>query len=452
MAETWKQWLGQTVNEKFHLCEYLGGSGHSAVYLADSTDGDPQAAAIKLVPENSPNAARQLSSWQLAATVSHPNLTRIFGTGHCQIGGAKLLYAVMEYAEENLSQVISDRPLTESETTDMLKPALEALAYLHARGLVHGRIKPANMMASGDQLKLSTDGLRRTGEPISDPGEYDPPETTSSPAADAWSLGMTLVEVLSQRLPAWDRNAQGDPVVPETLPAPLLDVARHCLRRDPKLRWTTADIANRLHPRIAVRQAQPVRRGGSLMRSRYLIPTVILLLALTGFVSLKLFNHFPKSSIEPSQATEEVSAKRLTESQQVGSAAPSSEKKQTTHREMQSSSDTFQRSAATPSVKPLTIPSARTAGSGVIHQVLPHVPPQARDTIQGTVRVGIRVSVDPSGSVTDATIDSPGPSRYFANLALQAARQWKFAPARGAASVRTLRFEFSRNGTEAFAQ
>lgn len=451
MAETWKQWQGQTVSERFHLGEYLGGSEHSAVYLADSTDRDPPAAAIKLVPENSPNAARQLSSWQLAATVSHPNLTRIFETGHCQIGGAKLLYAAMEYTEENLSQVVSDRPLTERETSDMLKPALEALAYLHARGLVHGRIKPANIMASGDQIKLSTDQLRRTGEPIGDPGEYDPPETTSSAAADAWSLGMTLVEVLSQRLPAWDRNAPGDPVVPETLPAPLRDIACHCLRRDPNLRWTTAEIANRLNPPTPVQRAQPVRRGGSLMRSRYLIPTAVLFLGLIGFVSWKLFNYFPKSSAESSPATEEVSAKRLTEPRRVGGAAPSSEKKQATHREMQNSSDTPQTSAATPSVEPLTVPSARAAGSGVIHQVLPDVPPQARDTIQGTVRVAIRVSVDSSGNVTDATIDSPGPSRYFANLALRAARQWKFAPAHGAASVRTLRFEFSRKGTEAFA-
>jgi len=452
MAETWKQWQGQPVNETFHLRECLGGSEQSAVYLADSTGGDPQEVAIKLVPEDSPNAARQVSSWRRAATVSHPNLTRIFETGHCQIGGAKLLYAVMEYAPENLSQVISDRPLTESEASEMLKPALEALAYLHARGLVHGRVKAANIMASGDQIKLSTDGLRRTGEPISDPGAYDPPENMSSPAADAWSLGMTLVEVLSQRLPAWDRNAPGDPVVPETLPAPLLDVARHCLLRDPKLRWTTADIANRLNPRIAVRQSQPVRRRDSPMRSRYLIPAVILLLALTGFVSLKLFNHVPKPSTEPSQATEKLSAKRLTESQQAGSAAPTSVKKQTTPGETPSSSGTFQRSAATSSVEPLTVPSTRAAGRGVIHQVLPNVPPQARATIQGTVRVGIRVSVDPSGSVTDATIDSPGPSRYFANLALQAARQWKFAPARGAPSVRTLRFKFSQNGTEASAQ
>jgi len=88
----------------------------------------------------------------------------------------------------------------------------------------------------------------------------------------------------------------------------------------------------------------------------------------------------------------------------------------------------------------------------VIHQVLPNVPQSARDTIRGTVRVGIKVSVDPSGSVIDATIDSQGPSSYFANLALQAARQWKFAPARSAPDDWNLRFEFSADDTQAFAE
>ena len=84
----------------------------------------------------------------------------------------------------------------------------------------------------------------------------------------------------------------------------------------------------------------------------------------------------------------------------------------------------------------------------VVHQVLPEVPQKARDTIQGQVRVGVRVGVDPSGRVADATLDSPGPSRYFAGLALGAARSWKFEPARvngrAVSSEWTLRFEFER--------
>jgi TonB family protein len=84
---------------------------------------------------------------------------------------------------------------------------------------------------------------------------------------------------------------------------------------------------------------------------------------------------------------------------------------------------------------------------GVLRQVLPEVPQKARDTIRGTFGVSTRIRVDPSGSVTQATLDSPGPSKYFADLALKAARQWKFAPARidgqAVSSEWILRFEFS---------
>jgi TonB family protein len=87
----------------------------------------------------------------------------------------------------------------------------------------------------------------------------------------------------------------------------------------------------------------------------------------------------------------------------------------------------------------------------VVHQVLPDVPRSARNTIQGKVRVGVRVRVDPSGSVAGAKLDSPGPSRYFAELALKAARRWKFDPAKAGdknvSSEWILRFQFGKAGT-----
>jgi TonB family protein len=63
------------------------------------------------------------------------------------------------------------------------------------------------------------------------------------------------------------------------------------------------------------------------------------------------------------------------------------------------------------------------------------------------VAVDVRVEVDPSGNVTDATFESQGPSEYFAGIALKAARSWKFAPA-DAPRVWILRFHFTRNGTK----
>jgi len=63
----------------------------------------------------------------------------------------------------------------------------------------------------------------------------------------------------------------------------------------------------------------------------------------------------------------------------------------------------------------------------------------------------VQVRVDPSGKVVDARLAPLGPSKYFARVALEAARRWKFRPARvggqGVASEWLLRFEFERSGT-----
>ena len=92
-----------------------------------------------------------------------------------------------------------------------------------------------------------------------------------------------------------------------------------------------------------------------------------------------------------------------------------------------------------------------TAGQ-VAQQVLPEVPQSARDTIRGTVRVGVRISVDSAGNVTEAELDSPGPSKYFAHLAMDAAQQWRFEPpkveGRNVLSDWLLHFQFTGQGTK----
>jgi TonB family protein len=90
----------------------------------------------------------------------------------------------------------------------------------------------------------------------------------------------------------------------------------------------------------------------------------------------------------------------------------------------------------------------------VIHQVIPDVPRNASNTITGKIKVKIRVEVDASGKVMNATLTTPGPSKYFANLALKAAQNWEFAAPQSngqpTPSTWTLLFEFSRTSTKAF--
>src|SRR5712692_4778285 len=311
MPEAWKQWEGQVVNGEFPLRQYLGGSEHGAVFLTEHGK-QLQKAAIKLIPADPATTELPPSRGKLAAELSHPRLIRLFQMGRCQLDGTELLYAVMEYAEEDLSQILPRRSLTPAEARDMLEPVLDALVYLHGQGFVHGHMKPANVMAIGDQLKISSDGLCRTGEPsggLRKQSVYDPPEAASgeiSPAGDVWSLGMTLVEALTQRLPTWERAGQGEPLLPGTIPAPFLDIARHCLRRDPQLRWTVADIQARLQQPVPVPQKQTTARPREASaKRRYLAPMAAGALVLAAMLAgLRLLNRRTETQRAPSVASQ----------------------------------------------------------------------------------------------------------------------------------------------------
>src|SRR5450631_1632151 len=213
-------WVGQVVDGRFTLLQWLGNSGQGDVFLTELPGQPSQKAAIKLVPANASYSELQMAGWEATKRLSHPHLMRLFHVGRCRLNGTPLFYAVMEYAEEDLSQILPERPLAPTETREMLDPLLDALSYIHGERLVHGHLKPSNIMAVDDQLKLSCDGIQVAGPTVKSPSPltvYDAPERATqgiSPAADIWSLGVTLTEALTQHLPAWDRSQHKDPPVP----------------------------------------------------------------------------------------------------------------------------------------------------------------------------------------------------------------------------------------------
>jgi len=436
--EAWKQWEGQAVNDEFHLRKYLGGSEQCAVFLAERAQHDgveePQQVAIKLLPADHANAELQLSRWQLAQSLSHAHLIRLLQVGRCRLGGIELFFAVMEHAEENLSQVIPDRALTPEEVRDLLRPTLDTLAYLHTQGFVHTRLRPASIMAVRDQLKLASDCLCRAGESLPNLGRasiYDPPEKASgaSPVADIWSLGMMLTEISTQRLPSWKEHEQADPVLPENLPASLFDIVRGCLRRNPQRRWTIAEISARLQPAPLLRSKRATEGFQEGFTGRHFIaPLIVAVLVVAAiFAASRLLRRQP-------------------EAQQDISAVKSGQKPE-------SEESRAKPSPISPSSAARPAAANRSPADGqVVNQVLPDVPQKARDTIHGTLRVSVRVHVDQSGSVVGAEFESPGPSTYFARLAMQAAQGWKFTPySKDAGRDFILSFDFTNTETKAYA-
>lgn len=426
--EVWKIWEGRVVDGKFRLHKLLGGSNHSAVFLIERPTGEK--AAIKLVPSDADRSDRQLAGWNAAARFSHPHLLRIFESGRCEINGALHIYAVMEFADEDLSQVLPQRPLTPSEAGDLLPPVLDALSYLHARKLVHARIKPSNVLAVGNQLKLSTDHVLPMGDP-NPPGArrdiYDAPETAAaviSPEADIWSLGVTLFATLTQNVPFSDEElSQRNPEALKKIPEPFRGIVRESLHLDPKRRCSIAQIQARLQPAARSVPAEPESTPVRQSRRRPLpIATITVVLILAAWLAI---SHFRSKSAAPTAPPDQAS--QPAPSKISPSASPGTQ-------------------AAPPTN------DVATTGGKVVKQVVPDVPKSARNTVTGKIKVNVQVEVDPSGKVTNAKLTRSGPSRYFANLALKAAREWEFsAPelnGQSSASAWTLHFRFSRAGAD----
>ena len=231
----WKQCEGELAGGEFPLERYLDGSEGSALFLSRFASGR---AVIKLVLASQAQAAELVERWNRAATLHHPHLVRIFAAGTWTLEGMPLAYFVMEYAEENLAEVLRERPLTTDETRDMLQPVAEALAYLHGQGLVHGNLKPSNILAVEDTVKISSEAV-----------------SAGDPAADMRALGVVLVQAL--------RSSAVD-----ALPFPFREVAQNCRSAGEIVAWLRS-------PQSTAPVAKPAARRPRL---RYYIAAAVLVL------------------------------------------------------------------------------------------------------------------------------------------------------------------------------
>jgi len=107
-------------------------------------------------------------------------------------------------------------------------------------------------------------------------------------------------------------------------------------------------------------------------------------------------------------------------------------------------------------ITPPVAPTAADAGQDELptatHEVLPAASRNALQTIRGTIRVAVRLSIDKQGRVLSVSSLERGPSRYFERVSLEAAKQWTFTPA-VSDEPRTVRvrFNFTRDGVTAQA-
>jgi protein TonB len=296
---------------------------------------------------------------------------------------------------------------------------------------------------------------------------------------------MTLIESLTQTLPAVHSIDRQDPFIPMTMPEPFLDIAKHCLIRNPQGRWTVDQIAARLEGRVPVPPAvkpsastealptnvsaapalPPVRRSRPPAKpNRYVLPFAVGFAVVVAalLVGPKLLHRHPdtQAAETPSSANEQPPTTATATQPTPAPAAQPVESPKPTYSDGATNAkapvpvpalihpEAMRESATDTAARVPVEPSTRGA---VAHRAMPEVIQSARNSIHGTVKVSVKVNVDREGNVEDAELASRGPSRYFARTAVEAAKQWKFKPPmvsdRGVLSTWILQFDFTRGET-----
>ena len=202
----------------FDLVKYLGGGAMAKVYQGmDRTLKRPVAIKIIQQPPHSNEKAikKCLEEARALAALNHSHVVQIYSVG--QINGQP--YIVMEYVDGGrLDQLIEGgRPLDEARALEIALDVADGLAAAWGVGLVHGDVKPENILVDSQGVaKLVDFGIARfkhlqhRGQVYGTP-HYVAPEVALKKRidhrADIYSLGATLYHTLTGQFPFPGQNA-----------------------------------------------------------------------------------------------------------------------------------------------------------------------------------------------------------------------------------------------------
>ncbi len=256
-----------TLPERWRLARLLGTGGQAEVWLAFDAEL-AEWVAIKVFKGDLTDVQRERlrREVRLGRSLSHPGLVRIFEL----IEGGDRLAVAMEWVQgETLATRAGGGPLAVGEVIAVAERLLEVLAFLHERRIIHRDVKPSNLLIDGEgQIRLADLGLvrplaedadiTRTAMTVGTPGYMSPEQVRGedlTPASDLYSLGITLFQLLTGKVPfegrsvfeVADRHLRAAPPSPRSLrpdcPAWLDRFVLRLLEKRPGDRFASAAAA-----------------------------------------------------------------------------------------------------------------------------------------------------------------------------------------------------------------
>jgi tetratricopeptide (TPR) repeat protein len=202
---------GDVVAERFEVEQLIGSGGMGDVYCAlDRASG--ARVALKVLRAQGGDFARLLREAEILAELENPGIVRHVAHG---LSGDGSLYLAMEWLDgEDLQHRLAHAPLTVSESVTLVTRLAEALAVVHAIGVIHRDLKPSNVFLPGgaaESAKILDFGIARgsgavltmAGHALGTPAYMAPEQVRSArdvtTSADVFSLGCLLFECLTGR-------------------------------------------------------------------------------------------------------------------------------------------------------------------------------------------------------------------------------------------------------------
>lgn len=264
-----------SLDTRYKILEKIGSGSFATVYRARDTELGREVAIKQLHQEFVDDPQRLERFWQeaqLLASLQHPNIVTIFDIVR------ERGWLVLELMQGSLAERLAGKQIDLRALRATLAHVLRALKYLHAQGIIHGDIKPGNLMIDARRrVKLGDFGLACRvatvdGSLLKGTTKYMAPETVSDdfgdvgPASDLYSLGFSAYDLmcgpnfeeLFPGLNAKGRNQQvawmmwhaaPDRRLPEVgrvlegVPPDLAKVVQKLTQKDQALRYKTADEA-----------------------------------------------------------------------------------------------------------------------------------------------------------------------------------------------------------------
>lgn len=257
--------IGQEVSH-YRILERLGGGGMGVVYKAEDTRLGRTVALKFLSAEllsNESTRRRFLHEARAASVIDHPNVCHVYEVGEAD---GRFFMAMSFCDGRSLREVIDAGPVPPREAFGIAFGIAQGLWAAHRRGIVHRDIKPANVILTDDGFVRIVDfGLAllsghsrvtTSGVTVGTVAYMSPEQTSDAVVAantDIWSLGVTLYEMLTGRLPfhgeinaALVYSIVHEPHTPlletnSSLPPALAGVIDRCLEKDPAKRYQTIE-------------------------------------------------------------------------------------------------------------------------------------------------------------------------------------------------------------------